>query len=493
MKKNMTFVLVAMLTIAICMPQTLAATSQGLFYRMNDGDRFYFIMNLESEDTVIPTEIFYVEIENASKTIPDPLTDLGDLSFVDVGINFENGTSLGITTIYFIFMAQPIFPVGNWDLIDTRAETDLEDLFLLTVSDLIITYTGDYWGYSYYVYDTDIEAHITVHHSLFDGLFSLYNLDIWNATTSEILTHFTVERMSSHNFDWGFNDSDEFNFHLTMTGNTAGFQELDENLYIEVNEDGLPVIPFAMTEWDDIPYIQGTLHWANGTTTYEPFFNRAWRVAVPIGNWSLLSDFINYKISPADLTLDSQDPWFWGYSWSETTGDVLIEVHTDYLMVDGFVARHSVVFTNTTSSTIIGTISIERLNIGQYADRIAPTIDHPGDIQFVVGTTGQQITWTPTDEYPTTFQILVDGDVNHTGAWTSNTSIIFPLDGFEVGVYNVTIIVYDFAGNYVRDSVLVTVTASAGIVDLLLDNLLYVGIAVGAVVLIGAIVFVRRR
>ena len=197
------------------------------------------------------------------------------------------------------------------------------------------------------------------------------------------------------------------------------------------------------------------------------------------------------------MTLDDPDPWFWGYSWSEMNGDVLIEVHTDHLKVDGFIAHHSVIFTNTTTSTVIGTITIERLNIEQYTDRTAPTINHPADVEFIVGSTGHNITWMPTDENPTTYDIMVNGTVVDSDTWTSGSAITLSLDSFAEGVYNCTITVYDVGGNFVRDSVLVTVTtettSGGGITDLLLDNILIIGIAVGVVVVIGAIVLIRKR
>ena len=55
----------------------------------------------------------------------------------------------------------------------------------------------------------------------------------------------------------------------------------------------------------------------------------------------------------------------------------------------------------------------------------------------------------------------------------------------------------DFAGNYVTDSVSVNVTTAATtgnvIADLIMDNLLYIGIGVGAIVILGVVVIIRKR
>jgi hypothetical protein len=120
-------------------------------------------------------------------------------------------------------------------------------------------------------------------------------------------------------------------------------------------------------------------------------------------------------------------------------------------------------------------------------------------MEFVEGTENHNITWTPTDDYPSTYRVSVNS-VRLTVEpvpWTSGTSIVLDLDSFSAGVYHCTITVYDFAGNYVTDSVSVNVTAAAttgnGIPDWIMDNLLYIGIGVGAVVLLGVVVIFRKR
>ena len=496
MKKTATIAFAALLVIAMIIPQSLAATSQGLFYRMQDGDRFYFTLDVYSEGDTRPTEIIYFEIENASKPIPDPLTYLGDLDYLDRGAYFENDTAMGLLTLIFIFLSEIEYPVGNWNLINTLAETDLDGLFLVEVRDLSISYSDNYWGYSYKTNTTvDDEVTVWADYSIFDGMLSYYNVERRNTTTQELLTEYTISRYSYHNLRWGFNDGDRFDFHLILTGSSMGFHDLDEYLYIEVDEEGLPIIPYNMTEFDDIPFIGGDLYWANDTITFDPFFSYSWRIAVPIGNWSLLDDFIDDKPLPSDLVLDAPNPWFWGYSWSDTTGDVLIEVHTDYLKTDGFIARHTASFTNTTSSTIIGTISIERTGIEPYADTTSPVINHPDDVEFVEGTENHSINWTATDDYPNNYVISVNGTTVDTGTWTSGNSILFDLDAFDAGVYNCSIIVYDVAGNYATDSVLVTVTvpSGGGLLDIIMDNILYIALGAGVIILIGVVVLMRRR
>jgi hypothetical protein len=215
---------------------------------------------------------------------------------------------------------------------------------------------------------------------------------------------------------------------------------------------------------------------------------------MPIGNWSVVSDMTETLNPASNVTLDASDPWFWGYSRDIVSGDVHHQVHTDYLKVDGFLARHTAIFTNVTTSELIGTITIERTGLLPYTDRTAPTINHPDDLEFVEGSTNQNITWVPTDDNPTTYEVSVNDTVVDSGSWTSGSSIVLELDDFEAGVYDCTITVYDIGSNNAMDSVIVTVTApGGGLPDIIMDNLLYIGIGIAVVVIIGAVVVLRKR
>jgi hypothetical protein len=494
LKKTGTITLVALIVVALFIPQSLAVTNQGFFYRVEDGDRFYFTLDSYDEGVSAPTEIIYIEIMDSSVSIPDPVTHLGDFSYLDIDINFENGTSIGLLALQFIFASQLEYPVGNWSMISTLAETDLEDVLFFEAREISILTNEDLWGYSYKTNSSnDTEHLITVKYSKFDGILHYYNYQYWNTTTEEMLYNWEVSRFSFHNLRWGFNDGDRFDFHLVLTGNSMGFTDLDESFYLEIFDDGLPNIPYNMTEWDDIPFALGQQHWGNGTITYDSFLHYSWRIAVPIGNWSLLDTFIEDRSSTVNVTLDDPDPWFWGYSWNETSGETLFEVHTDYLKIDGFVARHFVSITNTTSSEV-GTISLERTNLEPYTDRTAPEVNHPDDMEFVVGTENQSITWIPTDENPTTYEISVNGTTVDSGSWTSGSLIALELANFTVGEYTCTITLHDIGGNHVTDSVQVTVTSGGpGIPDIIMNNLLYIALGVGLVIVLALFVFMRRR
>jgi len=88
-----------------------------------------------------------------------------------------------------------------------------------------------------------------------------------------------------------------------------------------------------------------------------------------------------------------------------------------------------------------------------------PMIDHPPDVEYEIGTTGHSITWSPTTPIPYAYGIFLSGSLAEVEPWDgAPVSII--VDGLNSGVYNYTIVVYDYSMNWVGDTVLVTVIDS---------------------------------
>ena len=85
-----------------------------------------------------------------------------------------------------------------------------------------------------------------------------------------------------------------------------------------------------------------------------------------------------------------------------------------------------------------------------------PVLDSPSDLVFDYETTGQSIIWSPTDPYPDSYRLYIDGAVEEYGLW-NGLSISIELENLEPGVYEYTIVVFDLALNYANDSVIVTV------------------------------------
>jgi plastocyanin len=87
---------------------------------------------------------------------------------------------------------------------------------------------------------------------------------------------------------------------------------------------------------------------------------------------------------------------------------------------------------------------------------VEPIIDHPADIECVVGSTGNSITWTPEDLFPHAYQILRNDTEVDSDSWDGSV-ITVSVDGLEIGTYNYSLTVSDEAGNLVTDTVFVYV------------------------------------
>ncbi len=90
------------------------------------------------------------------------------------------------------------------------------------------------------------------------------------------------------------------------------------------------------------------------------------------------------------------------------------------------------------------------------SDTTSPTIDSPPDVTIYAGSTSNTIEWTPSDLYPGSYEIALNGSTMTSGEWNGE-KIVLNIDGLDVGVYQFAITVYDLAGNSASDSVTVTV------------------------------------
>ena len=79
-------------------------------------------------------------------------------------------------------------------------------------------------------------------------------------------------------------------------------------------------------------------------------------------------------------------------------------------------------------------------------------------MNYELGDTGNSITWTATDDNPTTYTVTRGGTQVASGSWTSGSPITVSVDGLSIGSYTYTITVNDGDGQSASDSVTVTVS-----------------------------------
>ena len=306
-----------------------------------------------------------------------------------------------------------------------------------------------------------------------------------------------VLAQTNQGLEWGFASDDTFSFMMYLEGDGM---LINEEIYLELNET-LPVIPDSMDNWTDIPYVTIRAYYSNGTElgievlTFIAMYN----AHLPVGNWSFLSSLAQDSLNLENFTLDAEDEFFWGYSWEDENWTLsgegftvyskyTIHVHVDYLKTDGFIAHYSVDSYNTTTMEPTGQITLSRLGIEKYTDTTAPVFNIVDDITYTEGETGNSITWAPSDDYPASYQILLDGSEIASGAWNSSgEAISVNVDGHTAGEYNYTLIVSDFRGNTAADEVDVRVHPSSG---QLYITIIIIGVAI---VVIAIVIAASRR
>jgi hypothetical protein len=275
-----------------------------------------------------------------------------------------------------------------------------------------------------------------------------------------------VMAATNQGLEWGVEPGESHDYMLHVDAPDIAY---DGGIYIEY-EAPAPIIPDSIANWSEIPYFDVDIFYANGTDMglTALILLAAYNLHVPIGNWTFLSELAEDTINVTNFVLDDEDPYFWGYSWEDddweyAMEDLRLTVHVDFLKIDGCISHYTMKTTNITTEEMTGELSLERMDIEQYTDRTAPTLNHPMDIGYTVGATGNSITWSLSDEHPVSYQVLMNGTVVKAGDWNSTSEQVTVLvDGLVTGVRNYTIIVTDIAGNTATDEVIVSLVIIVG-------------------------------
>ncbi len=102
-----------------------------------------------------------------------------------------------------------------------------------------------------------------------------------------------------------------------------------------------------------------------------------------------------------------------------------------------------------------GNYAVDQVSV-DVSEAEAPIINSSPDIEYMVGDTGYNITWTPVDAYPDHYEVFMNGMLYDSGEW-NGSEIVLVVDGHDVGVYNYSIVVYDTLGQNAMDTVFVEV------------------------------------
>ena len=176
----------------------------------------------------------------------------------------------------------------------------------------------------------------------------------------------------------------------------------------------------------------------------------------PLGNWNVsqVTDMAN-MFSNVGLSVSNYDNLLTG--WSALNLQYGVNFDAGYSKYSTSVGEPARTFIVDTYNWIIS-------DKGVYINS-PPSIDHPADISYTEGSTGNQITWNPTDNNPSNYTITQNGTQVDSGTWISGSSISINVDGLSSSVYTYQITVNDLEGLSASDTVIVTVSKHAPSID----------------------------
>ncbi len=94
-------------------------------------------------------------------------------------------------------------------------------------------------------------------------------------------------------------------------------------------------------------------------------------------------------------------------------------------------------------------------------DISSPEINSPDDISYLLGATGNNITWEVFDILPKSYNITFNGIIEDEGVWNiGENEISISIDGLAEGTYTYVCYVYDLSNQWSSDEVMVTVTTT---------------------------------
>ena len=209
--------------------------------------------------------------------------------------------------------------------------------------------------------------------------------------------------------------------------------------------------------------------WSNATVISDGYNGTYWKNSVSRSCDLDIDNFGNLHVVFSD-SIDMFGPYAIGYvyytkdfGWSNMS--VISDGYNNYYWNNDESVLPSVAIDNSNIVNVVwsdwtdgpwGT-DPEVLYTKVFPDNVALILDHPDDIIYEEGMTGNSINWTAIDSHPNNYTIKRDGIVVDNGTWTSDIPINISIDGLPIDTYVYIIEVFDLFGNNASDSVNVSV------------------------------------
>ena len=168
-------------------------------------------------------------------------------------------------------------------------------------------------------------------------------------------------------------------------------------------------------------------------------------------------DLVNVTATITDATKVNQSILSYSSDGLLWTNVSMTEIANEWNATIPAYQSHTSIHYKIYAQDVPGNWNISEMYSYTVGDTSPPTIDSPDDIGYEAGETSNNITWSPSDSFPSSYMVLQESSTYEAGPWTGGT-IEISVDGLNPGVHNFSLVVTDTSGNSVNDTVQVTVT-----------------------------------
>jgi hypothetical protein len=176
---------------------------------------------------------------------------------------------------------------------------------------------------------------------------------------------------------WGIEEGDEFELELYVE--SSGHTELDDGVLLRIIDT--PNLTDTYSSISRIPIVEVEQSFLNGTELdlNEPWNKALEHLAYPVGDWWLLSTYIDDEdMVDYDIIEDAD---FWGYEWRNTlsisTTTIRASLRAVYLKDDGFLTHYVYQLLDTDTNETLEYREASRMNIQLGVDRVLSVVGPP--------------------------------------------------------------------------------------------------------------------
>lgn len=264
-------------------------------------------------------------------------------------------------------------------------------------------------------------------------------------------TDLTIEKGIETKFiNWTATDLNPFNFvvydndsQIFTSGNWIS------NEIIQINLDGLTLGShnFTIQVWDSLGNSEVDTVLVSVTDSIYPVLNEPSDINYELGDLLNQIFWIGTDANADIYSITLNESLLITGTW--TSGNLIL-INVDDLGVGthNFTITIFDIADNRVSNTVLVIVS----------DNVDPTINNPNDVSYEFGSTQNDITWIGSDKSPGFYEVLINDQLEYTGGWSTDISIIIDVDGLQPGLYTYQIILYDGSNNSKPDIVVVTVS-----------------------------------